>query len=273
MAAAAAADADARPIIAAQSQDLFSVEETIQQAAYAGNLALVAMLLRKGRKQAGAGDGVGAASKDLDGRNAVHWAAAAGHLHVLEHLRDEGGLAPEAFAAAVRNADDAGWTALHSAVSAGHTSAVQFLLEHGADPAAKTKHGRTALHYLKGNAAAAALLTAALQPDDLNQQDETGNRALHRAAARGEVEVCRCLLASGARIDAQNGAGDTALHVACYEAQEEVARLLVASGASVDIQNNAKQLAAARCASQALRERVFVVAVAAAEKAGEEKAP
>ena len=262
--------AAAQTLVAAESQDLFSVEDTVQQAAFAGNLALVAMLLRKARKNSA---GTGVASKDLDGRNAVHWAAAAGHLHVLEHLRDEGGLAPEAFAEAVRNADDAGWTALHSAVSAGHTAAVEFLLEHGAEPAAKTKNGRTPLHYLKGNAEAARLLTSAMQPQDLNQQDETGNRALHRAAARGEVEVCRCLLASGARIDAQNGAGDTALHIACYESKESVAKLLVAAGAAVDITNNAKQLASARCASQALRERVFVVAAAAAEKAGEEKAP
>ena len=87
MAAAAAAAAAARPVVAAQSQDLFSVEETVQQAAFAGNLALVAMLLRKGRRTPG---GPGVASTDLDGRNAVHWAAAAGHLHVLEWARKNG---------------------------------------------------------------------------------------------------------------------------------------------------------------------------------------
>ena len=40
-----------------------------------------------------------------------------------------------------------GWTPLHSAVSAGHAEVAELLLKHGADLAAVTSGGRTALHY------------------------------------------------------------------------------------------------------------------------------
>ncbi|KAL1496432.1 hypothetical protein AB1Y20_016387 [Prymnesium parvum] len=52
--------------------------------------------------------------------------------------------------------------------------------------------------------------------------------ALHEAAARGEAECVRRLLAAGARAEERRG-GRTALHAACEAAGEEAAALLLAA--------------------------------------------
>ena len=200
---AASSSAISRPLVAAVSQDLFDVQDTIQRAAYEGNLALLEMLRRKGAS---------VADRDLDGRSALHWASAGGHTHILAHMLT---VDPEGVALGVRSADDAGWTPLHSAVSSGHVDAISFLLENGADATATTKQGRTVLHYLKGSKSVAELVVPKLGSGDLDMQDELGHTAMHRAAARGEVEVVKILLGHGGSASVRDCDGNTALHSAC----------------------------------------------------------
>ncbi len=56
---------------------------------------------------------------DEDERTALHWAAAAGHMEVVEYLTDK---------SKIDHQDDAGWTPLMSAASAGHVDVVSYLI-------------------------------------------------------------------------------------------------------------------------------------------------
>lgn len=60
--------------------------------------------------------------------------------------------------------------------------------------------------------------------------------ALIAAAARGEVEQLKRLLATGAPIDARDGAGRTALLAAVDAGRDEAARLLIEAGADINAQ-------------------------------------
>ena len=216
-----------RPIVAPESQDLFSTEDTIQQAAYAGNLALCEVMRKKNAK---------ISDRDLDGRTAVHWAACGGNSHLLEHFFQVDG---ESFAKVINDKDDAGWTPLHSSVGSGHADVVRVLLESGADPNVTTKQDRTPLHYVKGRSDIVRLLTAHCTTACLNARDEVGSTALCRAATLGHVEVVSSLLEAGASINLANASGMSPLHLACYEGLKDVAMLLLKAGSSEDVVNKA----------------------------------
>ena len=63
-----------------------------------------------------------------------------------------------------------------------------------------------------------------------------GDTALHRAAARGQVQAVRLLLERGANVNAGDDEGTTPLILASYRGHVEVARLLLERGAAVDAQ-------------------------------------
>jgi ankyrin repeat protein len=216
-----------KPIVAECSQDLFSTEDTIQQASYAGNLALVQIMRKKGAT---------ITDVDLDGRTAIHWAACGGHAHLLQHFYTEN---ENGFQKVINNPDDAGWTPLHSAVGSGHANVVNVLLETGADPNATTKQDRTPLHYVKGRGDIAKLITQRASKECLNARDEVGSTALCRAATLGHLDVVACLVEAGASINLGNASGNSPLHLACYESHKEIAILLLKKGASEDTVNKA----------------------------------
>ena len=60
-----------------------------------------------------------------------------------------------------------------------------------------------------------------------NSADWLGRTALHRAARYGHVDVCRVLLAWGARVDVVDVHGQSALHVAAQHGQYDVLALLL----------------------------------------------
>ena len=63
-----------------------------------------------------------------------------------------------------------------------------------------------------------------------------GDTALHRAAARGQVEAVRLLVKRGADVNAVDDEGTTPLILASYRGHVEVAKLLLQAGAKVDAQ-------------------------------------
>lgn len=216
-----------RPLVAESSQDLFSTEDTIQQASYAGNLPLVEILRKKGSK---------IIDRDEDGRTPFHWAVAGNHSHLVRHFFavDE-----ENAAAAVNAQDDAGWTPLHSAVSSGYVEIASLLLESGADPNTTTRQKRNPLHYIKGSVDVARVLVSHCSAECLNARDEVGYTPMCRAATLGHVDVVSALLQAGANINLANDEGNSPLHLACDECFKDMATLLLKAGAREDLKNRA----------------------------------
>jgi uncharacterized protein len=61
---------------------------------------------------------------------------------------------------------------------------------------------------------------------DVNAPGEHGYTALHEAVSQGNVSAVRFLLAHGARLDMRNDFGQTALDIAHMQGQSELATLL-----------------------------------------------
>ena len=72
---------------------------------------------------------------------------------------------------------------------------------------------------------------------DVNQIGNFGERPLHIAASRGNLEEIAALLDGGAEIDAQGELGNTPLHEAVAQGHVEAVQLLLRHGARRDRRN------------------------------------
>jgi ankyrin repeat protein len=124
-------------------------------------------------------------------------------------------------------------TPLHLASKEEHVKVARFLVEHGADAAAKDSNGRTPLHWVSegGDLELARLLIE--HGAEPAAQDWIGRTPLHRASERGDVEFAWLLIEHGADAAAQASDGRTPLHRASERGYVELARLLVEHGADV----------------------------------------
>jgi ankyrin repeat protein len=57
------------------------------------------------------------------------------------------------------------------------------------------------------------------QGNSVNQEIQDGNRPIHFAAQKGDVQILQALLLSGAEINSVNDEGMTALHIAIQNVQ------------------------------------------------------
>lgn len=147
---------------------------------------------------------LGALTADLD----LFEAAALGSMARLETFAgspDIRGHAPD------------GFTALHLAAFFSHPAAVDWLLEHGADPQAEARNG-------------------------------SGLRPLHSALAgkdeRAAFQIAAALLVRGAEVDARQQGGYTALHAAARRGSGTLAELLMGAGADPLLRTDQGQSAA-----------------------------
>ncbi len=214
-----------------------AVSTPLLEAAYRGDAAQVAELLRAGAKPDEAND---------FGATPLGEAARRGDTEVLQLLLKAG--------ADPQDANAEGETALMRIARTGNVEAAKLLLRHGAKVDAREKWGgQTALIWAaaqnhpqmirllasKGadvNARSAVRewprrMTAEERPKDMNRG---GMSALHFAAREGHVESVKALLEVGAEIDFTDPDGSTPLIVALMNGHWDTAKLLVEAGADVN---------------------------------------
>jgi len=119
------------------------------------------------------------------------------------------------------------------AAQVGDAVLMAYMLECRADPNKKRRMGRTALHWAAGRGDL-AICRLLLQCDDLisiNDTDFTGQTALHSAACAGSTAVCEAILGDARfrAADRSDGHGRTALHLAAARGHASVCRSLLAS--------------------------------------------
>lgn len=112
---------------------------------------------------------------------------------------------------------------------------VERLLREGVDPNQPDAQGRLALVTALQEASPRSV-KALLQSGrvDLNARNRAGETALMMAALKGELELCRQLLETGAAADHE---GWTPLHYAAAQEESRIVELLLARGVKVDAES------------------------------------
>jgi ankyrin repeat protein len=130
------------------------------------------------------------------------------------------------------NADATGrWggTALHWAAFVGREEMATFLLSNGADAHRRDAYGRIPLIAAcwKGHLGVVRVLVQHTGPQGLEETDDYGRTALHRAARGGHEDVVAYLLGEGAHADSKNDLDSTPLMSACWKGHLGVVRVLL----------------------------------------------
>ena len=173
----------------------------------------------------------------------IHWAAGKGDLGAIERLAIQG--------VDLNVTDYDGRTALHIAVAEGRRRAVAFLLDHGADVAARDARGALPLdeadhqgepeliRLLEARGALRTESSAAALPAGARRERGQGSESpqvieLIWAASEGDLETVISLVARGVDVQGADYDERTALHLAVAHGHEAVARYLILHGARSD---------------------------------------
>lgn len=143
-------------------------------------------------------------------------------------------LATSAGAAAVNAADVQGFTPLLYASKEGHDDVALDLLRGGADGAAASSDGWTALHGAAEHGLhrlAEFLLLLGEPRPAVDVATSDGTTPLMVAAFRGRLAVVRLLLQHGAAVNKRDGTGLTALMAAASQGDTDMVRHLLSAGA------------------------------------------
>ncbi len=204
----------------------------IHDAAKAGDLVKVQALIEREPALVNA--------KDETGRTPLHWACRGVHVGVVRLLVGLG--------ADVNARDANGVSPLHSVSSRGHVEAAKVLLDSGARPEAKMSDASTPLHLAaaNGHAELVALLVEKGAPFDV--RDGSEDTPLHSAAQQAQWAVVGLLAGripdrDGALLNKQDFDGSTVLHIAAASGQLDTVKLLVAEGADINLRNTLGQTA------------------------------
>ena len=128
---------------------------------------------------------------------------------------------------------------LHHAVKTNDFAAITALLDAGADPNAKDKHGWTPLHVAASYGHTAAITALASAGADPNvKTDKEGFTPLHMAASNGHTAAITALASAGADPNAKNNYGDSSLHVAASKGHTTFISALIRAGVDPNVTNN-----------------------------------
>jgi len=130
--------------------------------------------------------------------------------------------------------------ALYKAVYSNNLEKVKYLLDHGADPNARSRFGNPPLHRAchRGFSGIARLLLS--HDADVNAKDMNGVSPLHWACIRGNTAIARYLIEAGADVNARDRKGRAPLHHACQGSVVSVngVKELLDHGADVSTADN-----------------------------------
>lgn len=212
----------------------------IHDAAAAGDLDLVRRLVEANPAAVN--------ERDREGKTPLHYAAANGHLAVVEWL--------VAHKAEINARSTSGITPTYLARGLGKKEVAAFLLNRGGSteiikPPAPKPAQSTALPPPKPAEPVFPIIEAAksnmveqvkalLAGDGALAKFKDGNgwTALHYAAERGFVQVAKALLDAGADVNVRGKNDSTPLHLACRRGQKAMAELLILNGADVNATND-----------------------------------
>ncbi|CAO3617505.1 unnamed protein product [Cunninghamella blakesleeana] len=155
------------PPVVTTKQKKSSEQKTLHDFAASGNLLLlkqILLLLPDPLKTVND-------HQSTTGYTPLHYAAARGHLKIVECLIDD-------YAVSINARDKEGETALHKAAYYGHYHIVKYLVSKKAN---------------------------------IHQKDKDGWTALHNACSKGYLPIARLLITSGARVDVRSKMGHTPL--------------------------------------------------------------
>jgi len=164
------------------------------------------------------------------GLSPLFYAAFYGHTMIIDYLVNCG--------ADVDERNPSGITPLSKAIEVGHMSSVKCLLSHNADPNISDAKGIAPL--MKAAKVGRLDLVMCLVVEGnamLDYKNEELNTALNEAALKGNTEIVKYLLDTGASCDIPNSLGKTPLHRAVSTSKAAVVRLLLEYGANVNAQD------------------------------------
>ncbi|XP_016836597.1 ankyrin-3-like [Nasonia vitripennis] len=195
------------------------------------------------------GRGADVGHRDMNGHNALHYAARRGQWKTVEILLDAG--------TDVNSLTDEGSTALHLAVgNYSNAETVELLIRRGANVNIKDHRGKTPIFMAieagigddegendqEGELAAHRIyhITRSLLDAgaEVNAISEAGESAFHRALVYGVDGVIELFLERGADIQSRNANGIAVMHVAVEHASERIVKTLIDRGLTADVRNS-----------------------------------
>ena len=165
-------------------------------------------------------------------RNALHIASEHGSIAAIELLLS-GGLS-------VDSRDGAGNTPLVCAAACGQIEAVNYLLEHGADPLLKGKDEWSLLHFAAQSGNVIIIETMLSKGLDIDSKDETlGLTPLMVSIKSGKLEAAKYLLEKGADKSLKTTAGKLSpLSIAAALGSVAAIEMLLLHGCSINYRDN-----------------------------------
>ncbi len=179
-------------------------------AAFLGNLKMVKLLL-----ESGADAGI----KDAKGKTPLHYLMMVKREGMIEntyaqwHVTDQKAEILPLLKCDINGEDENGETPLFTLLSNSYAPIIQALLgaliEQGADTSKTSGDGKTPLMLAAEKGSVTATLKLAENAENINQQDNDKNTALHLALKNQNNEAAYILIEMGGDVEAANGEGET----------------------------------------------------------------